>query len=90
MQYTFIVLRISALYDGEDWYENNSYMIGKFRTKSQNESRAFHRYLNSLGIYCKKGMTVTEFDGESYVIADRKTREPIYRATPILDAYLEL
>lgn len=85
MPYTFIVVQISAMHDGEDWYENETHMIGKFRTKSQNESRAFHRYLNSLGIYCNKGMTVTEFDGDSYIILDRKTREPIYCATPILE-----
>lgn len=85
MRYTFIVVQISAMHDGENWYENESYMIGKFHTKSQNESRAFHRYLNSLGIYCNKGMTATEFDGDSYIIVDRKTRQPIYRATPILE-----
>ena len=86
MRYTFIVVRISALHDGEDWYENDVYYIGKFRTKSQNESRAFHRYLNSIGAYCRKGTTATVFDGDSYIIVDRKTFEPLYRATPILEA----
>ena len=83
MKTAYAVFSVSALTDGEGWYENDVMFIGKFVTKAKNHSRAFHRYLNSRRIRLFKGYTYTEFDGDSYIIRLRKTDQPIYRATEI-------
>lgn len=85
MKTTYAVYAVYAALDGEQWYENYVQVIGKFKTKAKNHSRAFHRYLNSQKIFLPKGLTYTDFDGDSYVIRIRKTDEPFYRATEILD-----
>lgn len=64
----------------DDWTVNTSYHLGFMYTSAQNEKTAFVRFLNALGIRFLKNRTRIEFDGDTYTIIDRKTKEPLFIA----------
>lgn len=70
------------LYDN-DWTVNTSYLFGTMTTHANNEKKAFTRYLNRKhGISFKLNRTLIEFDGDCYMIIDRKSKEPLFIAIP--------
>ena len=44
---------------------------------------AFLYALHKEGIYCKRGKCRAYFDGEIFVLEDRKTKEPLFAAIPL-------
>lgn len=69
------------LYEDE-WTVNTSYFHGFFETSAKDEKRAFSRALAKIGFRFKLNRTLIEFDGDFYVIVDRKTKEPLFVAIP--------
>ena len=69
------------LYDGE-WTVNTSYLLGKYRTKVDNE-RAFLNALHRLGISCRRGCCRVLWDGDIWVLEERKTMKPLFFAVPL-------
>lgn len=84
MKMKFEVREIDGWNDGEGWYWNSSFLMGSFETKAKNEKRAFMDYLRKKGIYFKLNRTLIDFDGDIYTVIDRKTKEPLFAALPLL------
>ena len=78
----FLVRQVDAWVSVEDglWDYNNVWNIGEMETDAKNERKALTRYLAKKGIVFKKNRTRIEFDGDNYVIVDRKTAEPLFDA----------
>lgn len=64
------------------WYENTSYYIGEYKTKVDN-ARAFLTALHKYGISCKRGYCRVVFDGDLYILEERKTNCPLFFAIPL-------
>lgn len=69
------------LYDG-GWTVNESYHIGEYKTKTD-DKRAFLHALHKLGIVCKRGYCRVIFDGDFFVLEERKTNCPLFCAVPL-------
>lgn len=70
------------MYD-DGWTWNTSYQLGTMETKAQNEKRAFTQWMRKhAGITFKINRTLIDFDGDCYMIIDRKTKEPLFAAIP--------
>ena len=63
------------------WDYNNVWKMGTFKTRGEDERKAFTGHLKrKFGITFKKSRTRIEFDGDNYTIVDRKTGEPLFDA----------
>ena len=82
--YSFEIRQLDAWGNAEEGYEiNTSYHMGEMTTKAQNERKAFTSWLkNHCGISFKNNRTLIEYDGDCYIIIDRKTKEPLFAAIP--------
>lgn len=83
---TYDVREVWALPYEDGWYYNETFHISTFKTRAQDEARAFRRALNRMGIVFIKGRTRTEYDGDVFEIVDRKTGEPLFCAVPTWEA----
>lgn len=75
------VRRVDAWQDSEGWYENESWKIGEYTTKSDSK-RSFLNAVKKCGLTCKRGRCRAYFDGDIWTIEDRKTGEPLVWAIP--------
>ena len=64
------------------WIYNETYHIGEYKTRADNE-RAFLNALHKLGIVCKRGYCRVIFDGDFFVLEERKTNCPLFCAVPL-------
>ena len=83
-KYTYEVRQIDAWWYDDGWTMNDSWKLGEFQTSAKSHKRAFVRYLNKKGISFKLNRTLVEYDGDCYEVVDRKTKEPLFIAIPIL------
>ena len=78
----FLVRQIEAWVDTDSgWYYNNVWNMGEMITRAKNVKVALTSWLKrNHGIVFKQNRTRVEFDGDNYVIIDRKTGEPLFDA----------
>lgn len=69
------------MYDG-GWTINESFHIGEYKTKADNK-RAFLNALHKLGITCQRGCCRVVWDGDFWVLEERKTYRPMFCAMPL-------
>lgn len=70
-------------YDEEGWIWNTSYHLGDMITSAKDERKAFTAWMKRhMGITFKLNKTLVEYDGDAYIIIDRKTKEPLFAAIP--------
>lgn len=82
-KFKYDLRKVDALQEEEGlWYWNSSLHYSEFSTAADNK-RAFLYALHKEGIYCKRGKCRAYFDGEIFVLEDRKTKEPLFAAIPL-------
>ena len=79
---TYEIREVDAWNDGDGWIYNTTYNLGSFTTAAQDETRAFYRALNRLGVRFYRGMVRAVDDEDILEIIDRKTAEPLFAAIP--------
>lgn len=78
------IRQIDAWSEGENgWTWNESIHVGEYRTAAKDEKRAFLNALHRLGVVCKRGACVVDYDGDIYELQNRKTHEPLFAAIPL-------
>ncbi len=82
-KHKFEVIQIDAIAYDEDWVWNESFKLGEFLTRAQDEGRAFTAWLRNKGITFRKGYTMIEDDFEGLTIMERGTRKPLFYAREI-------
>lgn len=83
-KYSFEIREIDAWnYDEEGWIWNTSYYMGEMTTNAQDIRKAFTAWMKRhMGITFKLNKTLVEYDGDAYIIIDRKTKKPLFAAIP--------
>lgn len=82
MKTKYEIRQIDAWNDGE-WYWNDSFYIGNFKTASQNVNQPFMKALKKLGIVFPKGSVYIAYVYDMLELRDRKTDEPYFAAIPL-------